>query len=33
MVRPILLYVGRIAIEKNIIDFLDMDTKYAKIVV
>lgn len=33
MARPILLYVGRIAVEKNIVDFLDMDTRYAKIVV
>lgn len=31
--RPILLYVGRIAVEKNIADFLDMDTTYQKIVV
>lgn len=30
---PILLYVGRIAIEKNMADYLDMDTKYQKIVV
>lgn len=33
LMKPILLYVGRIAVEKNIIDFLDMDTRYAKIVV
>ncbi|MBC7503343.1 glycosyltransferase [Candidatus Gracilibacteria bacterium] len=31
--RPILLYVGRIAVEKNIVDFLEMDTRYAKIIV
>lgn len=31
--RPILLFVGRVAIEKNIEDFLQMDQKYTKIVV
>lgn len=31
--RPILLFVGRVAIEKNIRAFLEMDEKYTKIVV
>lgn len=30
---PILLFVGRIAVEKNIGDFLDMNAKYQKVVV
>lgn len=31
--RPILLYVGRIAVEKNIADFLDIDSRYTRVVV
>ena len=31
--RPILLYVGRVAVEKNIADFLDLDAPGSKVVV